>query len=147
MDFNLKNLIANFQETHMKSEQGNCMQHMWNSFPIHIGVTLESAFFSLFCRDRQESKKFDLTALKVTMMAIRMPSHLTKYCHTLVKLERHKPNVLSHLVAIAFVYNVCVNDLYSHNKILRATNNKPGSTRTLTGFPCSVSILTLPKIH
>lgn len=80
-------------------------------------------------------------------MAIRMPPHLTEYSHTLVKLEIHKPNVTSHFDATAFVYNVCVNDLYSHNKILRATNYKPGSTRTLTGFPCSVSILTLPKIH
>lgn len=79
------------------------------------------------------------------MMAIRMPSHLTEYCHTLVKQERHKPK--SHLAATAFVYNVRVNDLYSHNKILRATNHKPGSTRILTGFPCSVSILTLAKIH
>lgn len=70
---------------------------------MHIGVTLQLAFSSSFCRDRQESKKFDQTALKVTVMAIRMASHLTKYCHTLVKLERHKPNVISHLVATAFV--------------------------------------------
>lgn len=81
------------------------------------------------------------------MMAIRMAPHLTEYCHTLVKLERHKPNVKSHLAATAFVYNVCVNDLYSHNKILRPTNYKLGSTRILTGFPCSVSILTVLKIH
>lgn len=80
-------------------------------------------------------------------MAVRMPPHLTEYCHTLVKPERHNPNVKSHLAATTFVYNVCVNDLYSHNKILRATNYKPGTTRTLTGFPCSVSFLTVPKIH
>lgn len=106
------------------------------------------AFSSLLCRDRQESKEDKkVKNLKVTIMAIRMPPHQTEYCHALVKLERHKPNVRSLLAATAFVYNVCVNDLYSHNKILRATNYKPGSTRILTGFSCSISILTLPKIH
>lgn len=76
-----------------------------------------------------------------------MHSHWTRYRYTLVKMWREKLNVISHLAASAFVYNACVDDLYSHNKILRATNYKPGTTRILTGFPHSAFMQTLAKIH